>query len=62
MKLNEKEVYNDAVEAIAMSGGIIDFEDWVPGWMINENGDGLIEDEELKCKLKTIWDKANKKH
>jgi len=55
--MNEKEIYQDALDAIRMSDGLIDFDEWAPGWMINEKGEYVNDDNKLKA-LKVIWDKA----
>ena len=51
------EIYQDAIEALRMSDGMIEFEEWFPGWMVDENGE-FMEDEMRKTNLKVIWDKA----
>ena len=55
----EEEIYKDAVDALKMSGNDIDFDEWYPAWMIDENGE-LTENEAKKARLKVIWDKAVK--
>lgn len=56
--MNEKEILKDAIDAIRMSDGLIDFEEWAPGWMIDENGEYMF-DSERQSELKVIWDKAS---
>ena len=52
-----REIEDDAVEAIRMSGNEIDFDEWYPAWMIDGQGN-LIDNPDKKEALKTIWDKA----
>lgn len=52
-----EEIYNDAIEALQMSGNQLDFDEWAPAWLIDENGN-LIDDEEKKKNLRAIWDRA----
>lgn len=54
-----KEIEDDAVDAIRMSGNDIDFDEWYPAWMIDGQGK-LTDNPEMKEALKTIWDKAYK--
>lgn len=55
--MDEKEIYQDALDAIRMSDGFISFDEWAPGWMVNENGEYVNNDNRLNA-LKVIWDKA----
>ena len=54
--MDEIKILRDAQEELSMCP-TLNFEDWAPAWMV-EKDDNYKDDEELKGKLKVIFDKA----
>lgn len=52
-----EEIYNDALEALQMSDGMLTFDEWAPAFMLNENGD-YVKDGEKASSLLVIWNRA----
>lgn len=52
------EVVNDAKEALTFDR-YMDFEEWYPAWMVNENGE-LIEDNDRLENLRLIFNEVKK--
>lgn len=58
MKTSVIEVINDAREALSMDSHI-EFEEWCPSWMVDENGE-LMENQERLKTLRMIFDRVKK--
>lgn len=56
--VNIKEVINDAQEALSMDR-YMDFEEWYPAWMIDENGQ-MINNPTMLKNLKSIFENAQR--
>lgn len=57
MKQKVEEIYNDALEALRMSDGMLTFAEWSPAFMVDENGN-YINDGEKASSLLVIWNRA----
>jgi len=51
------DIYNDALEALQMSDGMLTFDEWAPAFMVDENGD-YVNDGEKARNLLLIWNRA----
>ena len=52
-----KEVYEDAREALRMCP-TMEFEEWAPAWMVNDETGELLKDKDLEYDLRVIWERA----
>lgn len=57
MEQKVEEIYNDALEALQMSDGMLTFDEWAPAFMLDENGD-YVNDGEKASSLLVIWNRA----
>ena len=58
MEQKVEEIYNDALEALQMSDGMLTFDEWAPAFMLDENGEYVVNDGEKASSLLVIWNRA----